>query len=89
MKVCDADGSLDMEEVASGSDVSLDLLTPDAVYIVNTGNHCFAWIGDEASIEERRNALPYANNYVNGTDAPFMPITVVRQGNQQQLIAAF
>lgn len=89
MKVCDADGSLDMEEVASGNNVSLDLLTPDAVYLVNTGSHCFAWIGDEASIEERRNALPYANNYVNSTEAPFMPITVVRQGNQQQLVAAF
>jgi len=88
-KVCDADGSLDMEEVSSGSSVSLDQLTPDAVYLVNTGNHCFAWIGDEASIEERRNALAYANNYVNSTEAPFMPITVVRQSNQGQLVAAF
>jgi gelsolin len=81
MKVSDADGSLDME-VLEG--VSKDMLTSDDVFIINTGSHVYAWIGSGASIDERKNALSYASNYLNKTETPWLPISVVAQGKENE-----
>lgn len=81
-KVSDADGSLDFDEVASGADVSKDKLTPDEVYIINTGEQIFVWIGSGASTPEKRNSMAYAAKYLNETPTPFLPISVVQQGRE-------
>jgi len=83
-KVSDEDGSLDMDEVADGDEVSKDLLTDDAVYVINTGDHCYCWIGKEASIDERKNGLSYAASYLSKTERPYIPITVVAQGSESE-----
>lgn len=79
-RVSDADGSLDMDEVEG--DISKDKLTDDDVYIINTGEHVFCWCGSGASIDERKNGLSYASNYLNKTETPWLPISVVGQGNE-------
>nr|XP_054773873.1 gelsolin-like protein 1 [Lytechinus pictus] len=79
-RVSDADGSLNMDEIAEGSGISKDLLTSDDVYVINTGEHCYCWVGKGASIDERKNGLSYASNYLNKTETPWLPITVVAQG---------
>lgn len=81
-RVSDADGSLDMEEIASGDGLSKDKLTSDDVYIINTGTHVFCWVGSGASIDERKNGLSYACNYLNKTEAPWLPLSVVAQGKE-------
>ncbi|WAR26937.1 GELS2-like protein [Mya arenaria] len=80
-KVSDADGSLDMEEVKTG-DISADDLSSDDVFIVDTKKEVFVWVGKGASIDERRNGITYAHNYLSKTDYPFLPITVVGEGQQ-------
>merc|ERR1712126_291295 len=80
--VSDESGSLDMDEIAEGDDVSKDKLTDNDVFIINTGKHCYCWIGKGASIDERKNGLTYASNYLNKTETPYLPITVVQQGKE-------
>lgn len=80
--VSDEDGSLDMDEIAEGDDVSKDKLTEKDVFVINTGTHCYCWIGKGASVDERRNGLTYAANYLNKTETPWLPITVVQQGKE-------
>lgn len=80
--ISDEDGSLDMDEIAEGDDVSQDKLTEKDVFVINTGEHCYCWIGKDASIEERHNGLAYAANYLNKTATPWLPITVVQQGKE-------
>lgn len=82
--VSDADGSLDMDEIADGDNISKDLLKPEDVFVICTGNHCYCWVGGTASIDERRNGLSYASNYLNKTETPWLPITVIAQGKENE-----
>ncbi|MER5809050.1 hypothetical protein ABT143_12770 [Streptomyces sp. NPDC002033] len=50
-RVSDADGSLDMEDVDG---YGRQLLQSDDVFLINTGDHVFCWVGSGASIDERR-----------------------------------
>lgn len=84
-KVSDEDGSLDMDEIASGDAISKDLLSSDDVFVINTGEHVFCWVGSGASIDERKNGLTYASNYLNGTETPWLPITVVAEGREDNV----
>lgn len=80
----------DMEEIASGDDISKDKLDSDDVFIVNTGEHVFCWVGKGASVDERKNGLPYACNYVGKTETPWLPISVVSEGNESaEFLKAF
>lgn len=83
-EVSDEDGSLDMTEVASGDDISKDLLKQENVFVINTGSHVFCWIGGGASVDERRNGMAYACNYVNKTETPYLPVSVVVQGKESE-----
>jgi len=79
-RVSDADGSLDMEDI--DGDISKDKLTSDAVYVINTGEHVYCWVGKGASIDERKNGMSYASNYLNKTETPWLPISVVAEGKE-------
>lgn len=80
----------DIEEVASGDDISKDVLGSDDVYIVNTGDHVYCWVGKGASIDERKNGLPYACNYLSKTETPWLPVTVVAEGAEtEEFVEAF
>jgi len=79
----------DIEEVASG-DLSKDVLGSDDVYIINTGEHVYCWVGKEASVDERKNAIPYACNYLGKTETPWLPVTVVAEGSEpKDFVEAF
>jgi gelsolin len=79
--VSDEDGSLDMDECDG---FSKDLLKSTDVFVINTGDHVYCWVGKEASIDERRNALSYASNYLNKTDTPWLPISVIAEGKENK-----
>jgi len=77
-----------MDEVEG--DISKDKLTSDDVCIINTGDHVYCWVGKGASIDERKNGLSYASNYLNKTETPYLPITVVAEGKENEdFIKAF
>ena len=52
------------------------------VFVINTGSHVFCWVGKGASIDERKNGLAYASNYLNKTETPWLPISVVGEGQE-------
>lgn len=83
MKISDADGSLDMEEKQAISRSKLDEMKDDVV-ILDFGDHVFCWVGSGASIDERRNGLSYASNYLNKTEHPWAPITVIAEGQESE-----
>lgn len=82
--VSDADGSLDMDEVAVGDAISKDLLKTEDVYVIVTESHCYCWIGGGANIDERKNGLSYASNYLNSTETPWLPLSVIAEGKENQ-----
>ena len=87
LKVSDADGSLRMEKLDG---FSRDLLCSEDVFLINTGFEVFTWIGQGASIDERKNGLSYACNYLSKTSTPWLSITVVAEGKESsQFIEAF
>lgn len=80
--VSDADGSLDLDEVDG---YGRDRLNSSDVFIINTGSHVFCWVGKDASVDERKNAIPHASNYLNKTETPWLPITVIAEGKENAL----
>lgn len=74
----------DMEEIASGGDVNRDKLGSDDVYVIDVQAGCFIWIGKNASVDERRNGMSYACNYIHKTDHPCSPITVIPEGKESK-----
>jgi len=79
--VSDADGSLDLDEVDG---FGRDKLKSEDVFIINTGTHVFCWVGKEASTDERKNAISYASNYLNKTETPWLPISVIAEGKENE-----
>lgn len=77
--ISDNDGSLDMDPVEQ---VSKDSLNPDNVYALDSENCLFVWIGSGASVDERKNAMSYACNYLAKTEYPWKPVTVIAQGKE-------
>jgi len=78
-RVSDEDGSLDLDDV---NGYSRELLDSKDVFVVNSGSHVFCWIGKDASVDERKNALSYAGNYLSKTKTPWLPISVVAEGKE-------
>lgn len=77
--ISDNDGSLDMDPV---EEVSKDSLNSDNVYVLDSENGVYVWIGSGASIDERKNGMSYACNYLAKTEYPWKPITVIAQGKE-------
>lgn len=77
--VSDADGSLDLAPVDG---YGKDKLISDDVFVINTGEHVYCWVGSGASVDERKNAISYASNYLNKTITPWLPISVVAEGKE-------
>jgi len=86
-RVSDEDGSLDLDDVDG---YGRKYLESKDVFVINTGQHVFCWIGKEASVDERKNALSYASNYLHKTATPWLPISVIAEGKENaEFNAAF
>lgn len=71
-----------VEPVAEGDAITRDLLDQADAFVLDTENHLFVWVGSEASVEERKNALAYAGNYLGSTEYPCKSCTVVASGKE-------
>lgn len=90
LRLSDASGKLEFQKVAQGKRVQRDLLTENDVFFVDTPRQLVVYIGANASIDERRNALSYAHSYLRDSDHPFASVAVVGSSNdQKQLDDAF
>jgi len=90
LQVSDESGRLQMTEVASGSFSPSDLNSDD-VFIVDTEQAVFIYIGRGASKQEREQAFKVANDYLVKSSRPFTTpvIRVVEGASNSQFEGAF
>jgi len=91
LRLVDSGGKHTFEDVAKGANVKRDLLKHDSVYIVDTGAEVFAWVGSKASPQANKNALIYAEQYLDGHGRPHgTSVAKVREGQEHEdFVAAF
>jgi gelsolin len=70
MKVSDASGKLSLTEVATGDQLSRNLLDSDDVFLLDDSYEVMVWIGLGASSGERKNAMSIAQKYLNDYNLP-------------------
>jgi len=82
LKISDASGTLKVEEVP----FARKSLNPSDVFVVDSVNSIFVWIGTTASPQERRSGVQLAQSYLN--DQPnrnkHTPIIRVLQGGENE-----
>lgn len=82
-RVSDSSGELKMEEYKSGDDVKGCKLDSTDVFIVDSGDTVFVWVGTEASKSERRMGMKYATDYLSKFGRPsHTPVVRVIEGSE-------
>jgi len=71
--------SRDFEEVKQG-DIALGDFQSDDVFIYDSGDTVFVWVGANASPAEKKNGLPLAHNYLRESGNPWRSVTVIKEG---------
>lgn len=79
IKVSDDKGHLKATEVKKGQVGSGDFDSND-VFILDTGDQCFVWVGKNASHAEKQSGLGYAHAHLMKTSHPLAPIHVIKEG---------
>lgn len=79
VSVSDASGKINFSEVKSGT-IKQEDLGSDDVFLFDSCEQIFVWIGKNASPAEKRNGMTYAHNHCMKTNRPFLPIHVVKEG---------
>jgi len=89
-RLSDASGKLEFTEVATGNNCTKDKLKSSDVFILDAGAEIIAWVGSGSSTNERKNALGYAQSYLDKAGKPaFLPISRVYEGGENEVIKAF
>jgi len=69
-KVCDASGEIEFTEVP----FSRNSLEEDDAFVVSTGTVVYVWVGKNATLNEKRQSLNFAQKYLN--EHPVLPKTI-------------
>jgi gelsolin len=87
-QLSDASGKLEFKQVAAGV-IKRSMLKSEDVFILDTGNEVFAWIGKGASAQEKAKALGFAQDYLGKYNRPaFLPISRVLEGGENEVFEA-
>lgn len=91
LKVSDASGKISMELVAKGDELSRNLVSSDDVFILDDGYEVMVWVGLGASSKERKEALNFAQQYLNEYNEPSDKVIsrMLEGGDNEQFEAAF
>jgi len=88
LKVSDAGGKLTITKVAEGT-VKKDQLKDDDVYIFDTVNTVYVWVGAKASPAEKKNGLGFAQTYLGQEKRPaYLPIVRIFSGGENETFNA-
>jgi len=83
-RLSDASGTLEFSIVSQDKVFRRQLTSADA-FIFDTGSHVFAWVGKAASVNEKRRALKYAQDYLKQYNRPdFIPISRILDGGENE-----
>jgi len=85
-QLSDASGSLQFTQIATGANIKRSQLDSNDVFILDTGAEVFAWIGSGASVDEKKKAMHFAQDYLTKFNRPaFLPICRILQGSENQV----
>jgi gelsolin len=88
-RLSDASGSMTFTEVAKGGAIKKNLLDPNDVFILDNGAEVFAWIGTGASVDEKKKAMSFAQDYLTKYKRPlYTPISRILQGGENEVFYA-
>jgi len=85
----DATGTMVFKEIGSGPSIKYSSLLSDDVFIYDVGAEVFVWIGKGASVDEKKKAMQYAQDYLKKNTRPlFLPITRILEGAENGVFKA-
>lgn len=88
-QLSDASGSMQFTEVAVGKAVKRNLLDSNDVFILDTGAEVFAWIGKGASVDEKKKAMSFAQQYLQTYNRPaWLSIARILEGGENEVFEA-
>jgi len=76
-KITDEKGHVEFISLGKFNKSALD---SNDVFVVDVGTNVYIWEGKGSAPDERRESFPRAMSYLQSTDHPFAPITVVKEG---------
>ncbi|KAL3852449.1 hypothetical protein ACJMK2_016086 [Sinanodonta woodiana] len=79
-RLSDAGGEVDFSEIKSGDGITKGDFGSDDVFLFDSCDNIFVWIGTNSSEAEKKNGMTYAHRYSIKTERPFLPIHVVKEG---------
>jgi len=80
-RLSDASGKLEFTEISRGAAVKRSQLDSNDVFILDSGAEVFAWIGKGASVDEKKKAMQFAQDYLVKFKRPlFLPISRTLEG---------
>jgi len=91
MKITDASGDISMQEIAMADRLSVTFLDSKDAFLLDDGLEVMVWIGAEASVGERRDALNFAVQYLVKYGRPLeAPLSRFLEGHEtEQFLNAF
>ncbi|XP_076469091.1 gelsolin-like protein 1 isoform X2 [Babylonia areolata] len=81
IRLSDASGDLDFKQVKEGGITRKDFISND-VFLLDTNQELFVWVGKKASEKEKANGLTYAHKYLQRTTHPFISVTCMKEGQE-------
>ncbi|CAH1781590.1 unnamed protein product [Owenia fusiformis] len=81
MQLSDRTENLEFTERKTG-DVTMEDFDSEDVFLLDSGDSetgVFVWIGNGASIDERKNSMSYAHKYLQAKEYPWAPIAIVSE----------
>jgi len=88
-RLSDSSGKLEFTEAAKGKLIKRSALDSSDVFILDTGFEVFAWIGKAASLQEKKRALSYAQDYLVKFNRPiYLPIARILEGGENEVFEA-
>lgn len=79
-------GGLEYKKIKEGPVRRSDLDSGD-VFLIDTGKSCYVWLGKDTSPMEVQNGFGIAHNLLMKSDHPFVPISVIREGQVSAALA--
>jgi len=85
-RLSDASGKLEFTEVAKGGNVKKNMLDSNDVFILDSGAEVFAWIGKGSSVDEKKKAMQFAQDYLVKFKRPlFLSICRILEGGENEV----
>jgi len=81
-KLSDASGALTFTLISTNENIKFNMLQTEDVFLLDTGIEIFVWVGKGASINEKRNAIKSAQNYLLQNNRTRTSITRQLEGGE-------